>query len=152
MQNLWIHRVYGICAFLNFDLWGRYPPSFDAPQYRFKSRGMEITGPCTNRRARHGYGYPPFCLESLWCASLWTPEEASGWLVTCSRRRCGSCCHVLGTNTWHVFLVRRDTVLSATLRQVFKCKWWRYGGALCAICCPWAMYNDYVIVFVVPLL
>jgi len=50
-------------------------------------------------------------------------------------------CQLLGRDICHSFLLCQDTSLVDMVGQTLKCLWWLYGGLMCAICYPSAMYT-----------
>jgi hypothetical protein len=74
-----------------------------------------------------------FQLFRLWMKYLAGKRFASRWHETG--------CHLLGPDACHRFLLCQDTSLVDVVGQTLKCLWWLYGGLMCAICYPSAMYT-----------
>jgi hypothetical protein len=55
-----------------------------------------------------------------WVPPLWTPQETAGWQAICNRRRRKASCHLLPTDTWNRFLIRRNKCISAMLGHVLN--------------------------------
>jgi hypothetical protein len=58
------------------------------------------------------------------------------WQVICSGLRHGASCHLLATDTWHVFCLLRDTCFGATVGRCLKIR----GYYVDILCAPSATY------------
>ena len=45
-------------------------------------------------------------------------------------------------DTWHRFLLHRDTSHGATVGQMLRCHWWLRGGLVWTMCYPYVLYSS----------
>ena len=77
--------------------------------------------------------FPSVPISSQWCTSVWTYSEIPAWQAICNRRRREASWYLQDRDTWHRFLLRRNTSLGVTVEQMLKCQWWPRGDLTCTI-------------------
>jgi hypothetical protein len=68
--------------------------------------------------------------------SLRSSSNTKFWREDCNRRWREASCHLLATDTWHRFILHRDTISIPTVGKMLKCHWRLRWGPVCSLYCP----------------
>ena len=115
------------------------------------SKRMKITG-CNIRTVR-GYPQPPshstitsHRLSCLWLPHIWSPYEAHGRQLICSRCTHKLNCHLLPADTWHWLSLCWHMSLGVMVGWMLRCRWLLHWHLMCIIyyaCTPYTLKSDW---------
>lgn len=125
LEETGVERLYpGRDSLINVGVWCK-------PHASKVLLEVEISGPISANLTENGCGwdvvdpppYPPDVTPSHTLSSHWIRYGTPSGKATCSRRRSEASCHLLSTDTWRQFLLRRGTNRGDTMKQLLKCQW-----------------------------